>query len=222
MNHLSLFSGIGGIDLAAEAAGFRTVAFVERDPYCQRVLRKHWPDVPIFGDVKNVTIESIGNMCQHIEKEVDMAGKLKDYSVAVEMYEKGLSIGDVGEYFGISRQAMWDILTRRGVKMRSNLRFGEENHFYRGTSDDDNAQNLVEKAILKGILKPQPCEVCGANGKFQDGRREVQAHHDDYNKPLSVRWLCQRHHHEWHKRNKPIPRNGGKKESIGLITGGFP
>ena len=90
MNHLSLFSGIGGIDLAAEAAGFRTVAFVERDPYCQRVLRKHWPDVPIFGDVKNVTIESIGNMCQHIEKEVDMAGKLKDYSVAVEMYEKGL------------------------------------------------------------------------------------------------------------------------------------
>jgi len=55
MNHLlSLFSGIGGLDLAAEWAGFRTVAFVERDPYCQRVLAKRWPGVPILSDVRAV------------------------------------------------------------------------------------------------------------------------------------------------------------------------
>ena len=54
MNHLSLFSGIGGLDLAAEWAGFRTVAFVERDPYCQRVLARRWPGVPILSDVRNV------------------------------------------------------------------------------------------------------------------------------------------------------------------------
>ncbi len=56
---LSLFSGIGGLDLAAQQAGFRTVAFVENEPFCQRVLRKHWPDVPIFEDVKHVTAESL-------------------------------------------------------------------------------------------------------------------------------------------------------------------
>jgi len=51
LTHLSLFSGIGGIDLAAEWAGFRTVAFVEKDPFCQKVLKKHWPEVPIYEDV---------------------------------------------------------------------------------------------------------------------------------------------------------------------------
>lgn len=48
---LSLFSGIGGIDLAAEWAGIDVVAFCEREPFCQKVLEKNFPGIPIFDDV---------------------------------------------------------------------------------------------------------------------------------------------------------------------------
>jgi DNA (cytosine-5)-methyltransferase 1 len=48
---LDLFSGIGGFSLGLERAGMRTVQFVEINPYCQAVLRRHWPAVPIHGDV---------------------------------------------------------------------------------------------------------------------------------------------------------------------------
>jgi DNA-methyltransferase (dcm) len=55
----SLFSGIGGIDLAAHWAGMETVVFCEREPFPQRVLRKHWPHVPIIDDVREVTREEL-------------------------------------------------------------------------------------------------------------------------------------------------------------------
>ena len=49
--------------------------------------------------------------------------------------------------------------------------------------------------IAQGRIKRQSCEVCG--------KENADAHHDDYNKPLEVRWLCRTHHKEWHLHNMP-------------------
>lgn len=79
---------------------------------------------------------------------------------------------------------------------------------YQGKSRSDlYIKNVSQDRIRRGQLIPQPCEICGGNGRRKDGRRDVEAHHDDYNFPLLVRWLCQRHHSEWHYSNKAIERN---------------
>ena len=62
MRGLSLFSGIGGGDLAAEWAGIEPVAFCEQDLFCQKILKKHWPDVPIFDDVRNIRGDQFGDI----------------------------------------------------------------------------------------------------------------------------------------------------------------
>lgn len=58
------------------------------------------------------------------------------------------------------------------------------------------SHNKVWQGIKKGEITKQPCESCGAD--------IAEAHHDDYNKPLEIRWLCKRCHAIWHKNNKPI------------------
>ena len=55
------------------------------------------------------------------------------------------------------------------------------------------AHNMIHNAIRSGNLFREPCEVCK--------NENVHAHHDDYLKPLNVRWLCPAHHKQWHVKN---------------------
>lgn len=147
-----------------------------------------------------------------------MARPRKDFDAAVKMYDRGFSVGQVAAYYAMTRQSMWMILRRRGVVFRSRLRFGENNHFHRGgVAREQRASRLLTLALEKGILKaPDRCEECGAVGR-------VEGHHDDYNDPLAVRWLCHRHHHEWHKTNKAKPmidlRLPLSRSAIGVLGG---
>ena len=56
------------------------------------------------------------------------------------------------------------------------------------------AHNIVSNAIRDGKLFKEPCEKCGSETR-------IHAHHDDYSKPLNVRWLCATAHHQWHAKN---------------------
>jgi DNA-cytosine methyltransferase len=60
LKHLDLFSGIGGFSLGLESAGLvETVAFCDFDKYCQQVLNKNFPGVPVYGDVKELNHEKL-------------------------------------------------------------------------------------------------------------------------------------------------------------------
>ena len=213
LSHFSLFTGIGGIDVAAERAGFETVGQCEINPFSRQILEKRF-GVPIIDDIRKITKERTDEIL------------LKKYDKAVELYNSGLSVQKVADYFGVTRQAMWVVLKRR-TTLRSNLKYGEENHFYRGgKTEDDHAQNMTEYAIRKDLIqKKDKCEACGDAGNFKDGRTKIQAHHCDYNKPLEVMWLCQRCHHEWHKTHIAIKKEVMPSEvpdTIDLVSGGFP
>ena len=74
----SLFSGIGGIDLGLERAGMRVAWQCERDEFCRGILRRHWPDVHCYRDVRDVDgaaprvdVIAAGFPCQ----PVSLAGK---------------------------------------------------------------------------------------------------------------------------------------------------
>tara|TARA_R100000900_G_scaffold143990_1_gene127534 strand:- start:398 stop:1255 length:858 start_codon:yes stop_codon:yes gene_type:complete len=92
---LDLFSGIGGFSLGLEWAGMKTVAFCEQDEYCKKVLRRHWPDVPIHNDIKELdgneyrgSVELVcgGFPCQPYSVAGERRGEEDDRALWKEMY----------------------------------------------------------------------------------------------------------------------------------------
>ena len=128
---LDLFSGIGGFSLGLERAGMETVAFCEFDPHAQTILKKHWPDIPIYSDVRTLdakqyrgSIEVVcgGFPCQDLSNAGKKAGfDGKRSSLYREMFRiiseclpkyaifenvTGLLAGESGRWFG---QFLYDL-----------------------------------------------------------------------------------------------------------------
>lgn len=93
LTHVDLFSGIGGFALAARWTGLETVVFCEMDKFCQKVLNKHWPEVPIIEDIKtfngsrfsNVFLLTGGFPCQPFSCAGKRRGKEDDRYLWPEM-----------------------------------------------------------------------------------------------------------------------------------------
>jgi len=82
----------------------------------------------------------------------------------------------------------------KGGKKLSRDQYLADKRAYRASSPKKaEAHRLAYNAIRSKALIPKPCEVCGED--------RVDAHHDDYDKPLDVRWLCRRHHMQFHAEN---------------------
>ncbi len=76
MNHVDLFSGIGGFALAARWAGIQTVQFVEIDPFCQKVLQKNFPGVPIHDDIKTFHYsQNVADLCTGDSQSGDVSAQ---------------------------------------------------------------------------------------------------------------------------------------------------
>lgn len=111
---LDLFSGIGGFSLGLErTGGFETVAFCEIEPFCRRVLAKHWPEVPCYDDVRTLS-----------------ASRLAADGIAVDAVCGGFPCQDIssaGNKVGISgeRSGLWREYSRLIGELRPSLVFVE-------------------------------------------------------------------------------------------------
>lgn len=134
MRVLDLFAGIGGFTIGLERAGFETVAFCEIESYPQQVLRKHWPGVPIYDDVRDITADRLisdgirvdvitgGFPCQDLSISGNQAGiegersglwtecarLLRELQPRYAIFENvtNLLVGDGGDWF---KRVLWDI-----------------------------------------------------------------------------------------------------------------
>ena len=104
---LDLFSGIGGFSLGLErTGGFETVAFCEIEPFARKVLAKHWPHVPCYNDVRELTSEQLS--ADGISVDVICGGfPCQDISFA------GLGAGLAGE-----RSGLWSEIARLAGELR--------------------------------------------------------------------------------------------------------
>jgi DNA (cytosine-5)-methyltransferase 1 len=101
LTQVSLFSGVGGFDLAGDRAGITPAAMCEIDKSCQSVLKAHWPDVPLFTDVKEVTGDSLRGLGIDPDRTVLTGGfPCQDVSVA------GLRAGLAGARTGL----FWEVI----------------------------------------------------------------------------------------------------------------
>jgi len=121
---------------------------------------------------------------------LDPAYRERQRTIASHHYRKNRKTrrSEARRYYHDNRQSRRRYAT--GYRKRKKKPYAnafKANREYRGRNPEKyKAHGLVSTALSRGKLKKKPCELCGSSN--------VEAHHNDYSKPLEVRWLCPKHH----------------------------
>ncbi len=129
-------------------------------------------------------------------------GTWKDRSEWIQQYENGATLQAIADAAGRSLSTVHAAFVRRGIKIRPRGLRGEANHRWNG-GGVTHASRLVQYAFSNAcrrgkIERVATCSECGLSPTGSNGRHGVQGHHDNYNKPFDVRWLCVKCHVAWH------------------------
>lgn len=205
----SLFSGYGGLDLAAAQLFDATVAWhVEYDTAPSKILAHHYPDVPNLGDISLIDWEIL------VSRKPDLDTTLAMY----DLYCQGLSLAEVAKRMGVSRQTVYTRFKRRSLDMRPRKAAlphvdynGRKytlgvNGYYRATEGD---RELLHRAIYAREVGPIPTGW--------------DIHHIDHDKTHNeignFQCLSKEDHARLHAAEEVMPHDSF---SVDVLTGGYP
>lgn len=201
---LDLFSGIGGFSLGLErTGGFETVAFCEIEPYCRRVLAKHWPKVPCYEDIRILTAVQLRR--DGINPDVVTGGfPCQDISTA------GKQAGITGE-----RSGLWSELCRLIGELRPRYAILENvSALISGNHGQWFGKVLGDLAEV-GFDAEWHCISASAIGaRHRRDRVWIVARNPDSNFQGKDREICERQDSESSGVCKTIPNNNSYGESV--------
>ncbi len=181
---LDLFSGIGGFSLGLErTGGFETVAFCEIDPFCRRVLAKHWPNVRQFNDVTKLRGEDVGPVdvicggfpCQDISEAGQGAGLSGERSGLWREFAR--LIGEISPQIVIVENVSALLGRGLGDVLGDLASLGYDAEWHCIQAADIGAQHIRDRVWIVGSLADAPSEwrvQCWGQQLAKDGEGQRQ------------------------------------------------
>lgn len=147
----------------------------------KRIANRAKKGLPLWGFGRKPTCSSCGKIKEKGLENQSKCKSCKSYSVKLNRTSKKMDEGLKIKTFSLFKECS----ACKSPKQDINKQYCKECLDLRKIS-----RQFVKTALRKGHLNKMPCEICGD--------LKVDAHHEDYFKPLDVRWLCRKHHLEYH------------------------
>jgi len=232
LTHLSLFSGIGGLDLAAEWAGFTTVGQCEWADYPTKVLEKHWPDVPRWRDIHDLSSDEFIRRTGRNKVTVISGGfPCQPHSIAGERKASA----DERDLWPEYRRIIGEI--KPGWVVAENVRgllSSEDGRFFRGILRDfaelgfNVGWCVISAASIGAVHRRERMAIIAHSGEFgrqrlqrlqeniaKDSKRGEGAHGSDFQFPDGYDWETRAIESGFLRGNDGIPNRMDRIRALG-------